>query len=297
MESPPRRDGDRTGSPPTERVVAIVELLAGGSEPSSVASIAAKLELNRSTTTSILSALEDAGWVTRHEDRRYSLGAGLIGVADAVRRSLPLSRDFVAVVDELAQRAGCGASISLVSTTELTFLHVVPGQGQIPAGVETGVRLPLVAPVGAAVMAHRERDAQDAWLASSRTVDRSLLADVLSQVRRSGVAIFGLGDSDPEILTVLGEVVELLAEHPMRTELRQRALGLLLGLSGHPYTAEQLDTADDLAISYLTAPVSNSDGHVMYELQLGPLRPGVSALDRDRYCTEIRSAADKLNRL
>ncbi|MGV0770690.1 helix-turn-helix domain-containing protein [Mycobacterium syngnathidarum] len=274
--------------------MAIVELLAG-SEPSSVASIAAKLELNRSTTTSVLSALGEAGWVTRHPDRRYTLGAGLIGVADAVRRSLPLSRDFVAVVDELAQRAGCGASISLVSATELTFLHVVPGQGQIPAGVQAGVRLPLVAPVGVAVMAQRERDAQDAWLAASRTVSRPLLEDVLSQVRRSGVAIFGLGDSDPEMLTVLGEVVELLAEHPMRTELRHRALGLLVGLSGHPYTAEQLAAPDDLPVSYLTAAVSTAEGQAGYELQLGPLSPGVSALERDRYCTEIRSAADKLD--
>ena len=104
----PRDESQRAGSPPTDRVVTIVELLAEQSEPSSVASIASRLELNRSTVTSILLALERAGWAARQPDRRYTLGPGLLGVAEAVRESLPLSERFTEALGELAHRAGCG---------------------------------------------------------------------------------------------------------------------------------------------------------------------------------------------
>jgi DNA-binding IclR family transcriptional regulator len=95
-------------------VVAVVELLARQSTPSSVASIASRLELNRSTVTAILLALERAGWASRQSDRRYTLGTGLIGVAEAVRSSLPLADRFADALDELAQHAGCGASLAMV---------------------------------------------------------------------------------------------------------------------------------------------------------------------------------------
>ncbi|TAM64845.1 helix-turn-helix domain-containing protein [Mycobacterium sp.] len=292
----PHDEGERAGSPPTDRVVAIVELLAGQSEPSSVASIASRLELNRSTVTSILLALERAGWAARQPDRRYTLGPGLFGVAEAVRNSLPLPERFTDALAQLAQRAGCGATLALVGATEMTFLGVVGGQGLIPPGVGVGVRLPLIAPVGAAVIAHRDTQARTAWLASTPAARRPVYQDVLTQVRRNGVAVFGLGDSDPEVLNVLGEIAELLAEHPQRSALRQRVFELLIGLGANPYTAQQLTTTKPLSVSYLIAPVFNADGRAVYELQLGPLRSSVTAAERKRFVGELRATATELSR-
>lgn len=130
-----------------------------------MASIASRLELNPSTLTSILLALERAGWAVRQPDLRYTLGPGLIGVAEAVRETLPLSERFTQAVGELAHRAGCGASLALVGTAEMVFLSVVRVEA---------------------------------------------------------------GDSNPEVFDVLGEVAELLAEHPPRGALHQRAFGLLI---------------------------------------------------------------------
>jgi DNA-binding IclR family transcriptional regulator len=296
MVRPAERDEDeRLGSPPTDRVIAIVELLATQHQPSSVASISSRLELNRATVTSILLALERAGWALRQADRKYTLGPGLVGVADAVRQLLPLSNEFTNAIEELAERAGCGAALALVGDTELSFLTVVRGRGRIPAGVDVGVRLPLVAPVAAAVIAHHDAQAQRMWLASAQNDSREALDDVLSQARQSGVVVFGLGGAaDPEALDVLAEVVELLAEHPRRAALRQRVFGLLAGLNGNPYTAAELATSQALSVSYLTAPVFNT-GQAVYELQLGPLRGAVSAPERNRYIREIRATAEKLS--
>jgi DNA-binding IclR family transcriptional regulator len=287
----PVDDSDRLGSPPTDRVVSIIELLAQQSEPNAVASIASRLELNRATVTSILVALERAGWVVRHADRRYTLGPGMLGVAEAVRNALPLPAHFQAALGELARRAGCGASLALVGTAEMTFVSVARGQGQIPAGIGVGVRLPLTAPTGAAVIAHRDARTQQAWLASSAPSLRPAFKEVLEQVRSTGVAVFGLSDSDPGVLVVLGEVAEHLAEHPRRSALRQRVFELLIDLGGKPYSTQELETTAPLPVSYLIAPVINGDGYAAYELQLGPLNPSVSAAERTRFINEIRTTA------
>lgn len=287
-------DDKRVGSPPTDRVVAVVGLLAAQSQPSSIASIASRLELNRATVTSILLALERAGWAARNDDRKYTLGPGLIGIADTVRRLWPLSTESAHVIEELAERAGCGAGLALVGPTELSFLTLVRGRGRIPAGVGVGVRLPLIAPVGATVIAHRDVRARQAWLGSAHGVGRDVLDDVLDQVRQNGVVVFGLGGPGLEALDVLAEVVDLLAEHPRRVALRQRVFELLTGVNGNPYTAEQLATTQPLSVSYLAAPVFDK-GEPTYELQLGPLRRDVSAAERDRYIREIRATAQQLS--
>lgn len=289
----PDSDEVRTASPPTDRVVAVVELLAGQTEPSSVASIATKLELNRSTTASILLALERAGWAVRLPNRCYALGAGLIGIAEAVRESMPQSNRFAAALDELAQRTGCGATLALVGTAEITYLSVSGGPG-IPAGIAVGVRLPLTAPVAASVVAHRDLPAQRAWLATAPTRSKRLYADLLAQLRETGVAVFGLANADPKVFDVLGEMTELLAEHPWRDPLRQRVYELLVSLAGNPYTAKQLTARTDLSVSYLTAPVFN-EGYPAYEIQLGPMRPAVGRSERDGYIAATRCAAQQLS--
>ncbi|BBX11525.1 MULTISPECIES: helix-turn-helix domain-containing protein [Mycobacteriaceae] len=289
-----RDDEKRGGSPPTDRVVAVVGLLAAQSQPSSIASIASRLELNRATVTSILLALEQAGWAVRRADRSYTLGPGLIGVADTVRRLWPLSTESTHVIEQLAERAGCGAGLALVGPAELSFLTLVRGRGRIPAGVGVGVRLPLIAPVGATVVAHRDASAQQAWLESAHGVGRDVLDDVLAQVRGNGVVVFGLGGPGLAALDVLAEVVDLLDEHPRRAALRQRVFELLTGVNGNPYTATQLAAAEPLSVSYLAAPVFDN-GEATYELQLGPLRRDVSAADRDRYIREIRATAQQLS--
>lgn len=287
---------ERAGSPPTDRVVAVVELLASLSEPISAAAIASRLDLNRSTAAVILGSLENAGWASRQPDRRYTLGVGLVGVAEAVRAALPLGGRYTGAVEELARRAKCGATLAFVGASDLTFVAVAAGRGQFPAGVGIGVRLPLVPPVGATVMAHRAPAVQHDWLQSG-VADRAVLANVLNQVRATGVAVFGMGNSDPQVLNTMAEVAELLAEHPRRAMLRQRVYEMLISLSGHPYTAAQLATSEDLSVSYLAAPVFDEHGRACYELQLGPLSAAVSPAGRDHYMQEISTAAAQLSAL
>lgn len=290
----PLEDNARTGSPPTDRVVSIIELLAQQSEPSSVASIASRLELNRATVTSILLALERAGWVVRLADRSYTLGPGMLGVAEAVRNALPLPDNHTEVLHDLAHATKCGVSLAMVGATEMTFVSVVRGVGHIPGGVGVGVRLPLTPPAGASVIARRDAASRQQWLAGAPHELRLAFSNLLDQLGNDGVAIFDFGDSNPEVLGVLGDVAELLSEHPRRSALRQRVFETLVSLGGKPYRTAQLESPEPLPVSYLSTAVDNAAGHPAYEIQLGPLNPSLSAADRARYIHELRSAAAKL---
>lgn len=280
----------RADSPPTDRVVAVLEFIAAEAEPVSVASLASRLELSRSTVTSILAALARAGWLSRQADRRYRLGPGLLRLAGAVQSQLTPSRAFFDVLTDLADRVGCAVSLALIDQSEMTMIGVAAGPGQVPAGVDTGVRLPMTAPLGASVMAFRDKQAQQDWIGTAPAAHRPVLQSLLHQIRRNGVAVFGADGAALEIMEVIGDVVGLLVEHPRSGALRQRLFQFLSRLSARPYTAEELASDAELSISYLSAPVFDHDGNAVYELQIGCLKPAVTRADREEYIREIRSA-------
>ncbi|NUU20206.1 MAG: helix-turn-helix domain-containing protein, partial [Streptomycetaceae bacterium] len=129
-------------SPPTDRVVGIIELLAADPAPRTVAEITARLDLNRSTATAVLGALEAAGWVQRDPaDRTYGLGPGLLGVAESVHARLGVPEAVDRELRGLAERVGCGVAYSLVGAGQLTFLALVSGPDALPSGIAVGTRL------------------------------------------------------------------------------------------------------------------------------------------------------------
>lgn len=271
--------------------MAVLEFIAAETEPASVASIAARLDLSRSTVTSILAALTRTGWVSRLADRRYRLGPGLLRVANAVHAQLTPSQQVSEALADLAERVGCGVSLALVGQSEMTMLNIAAGRGQVPAGVDTGVRLPLAAPLGASVMAFRSQQSQQDWIRTAPESHWPVLRSLLHQIHRSGAAVFAADGVTLEILDVLRELVGLLAEHPRNVAIRQRLFEFLSRLSARPYAAEELASDAELSISYLSAPVFDQGGNAAYELQIGTLRPAVTRAEREKYIREICSTA------
>ncbi|MEU0938265.1 helix-turn-helix domain-containing protein [Embleya sp. NPDC005971] len=276
-------------SPPTDRVVAVVELLAASPHGASVSEVAARLDLNRSTATAVLAALEAPGWVQRGPDRRYTLGPGLLTVAAAVRTRVALPDDTAQLLAALATRVDCGVALSLVGPDHVVFLAVEPGPGRLPAGIDVGTRLPLRPPAGASVMPWRPAAERAAWLAHAPH-----LAPALDTIRTHGVAAWRPRGDSTELLTVLRDVVALLDEHPTRTALRERAREQLASIGAHPYTEADFASPRPLPLSYLSAPVPTPHGPPTHELQIGPLRPAVSRAERRHYTTELKSTAARL---
>lgn len=283
-------------SPPTERVISILEFLAAADDPLNSAEIADGLALSRSTVGAILSALESRGWVRRLPDLTYQLGPAAVAMADKARGSGPVpDEQAMAEIEGLAARVGCGAALSLISATQMTFIAVTVGRGLVPAGITVGTRLALRAPVGASAIAFASPLIQQEWLRAASRQDRvPAFADILDLVRDRGVAVWGIDEGDIASLDILAEVVAHLDDRPASESLRERVLTMLNDISGHPYRAEELDSEVCLPVSYISAPVFGRNGKPVWELQIGPLRSAVPRDEREHYCEQVRVSAERL---
>ncbi|RVW01942.1 helix-turn-helix domain-containing protein [Rhodococcus xishaensis] len=288
------RDKGAAASPPTDRVVSVIEMLARSETSCSIAHVADSLELSRSTVASILAALDARRWVRREPDLTYRLGPALVGMGDAAREALGIPTGLDEALAALAEEVDCGAALGTVGATDLTFLAVDAGRGRLPAGITAGTALPLRAPAGAAVIAFADQSRQRAWLESAPPEERAGLSAALGCIRSKGVGVWGIGAADPGMLDVLAEVVEHLAEDPTRHNLRARVLALLGGISGRPYAAADLGKDASLPVSYLVAPVFDTDGRAVWELQIGPLKSAVTRAERTHYIKHLTRTAREL---
>lgn len=281
-------------SPPTQRVISVVELLAAHHTALSSAEIADTLDLNRSTSGAILAALGERGWVRRLPDLSYELGPALAAIG---HRAAATQRDWEwlnAELERLSARVGCGATLTAIVGEELEFLAVTRDRGLVPGGIEAGTRFPLLAPAGAAIIANSGAARQRDWLDTAIPEHRAEYEAVLDTLRTAGFSAWRLEPDSIPTLRVLADVVDHLAEHPTSKELRGRVLALLATVGGTAYDATAMNSENALPLSYLSAPVFDADGHAVMELQIGPLRAAVTRAERRRYVDELVTAARRL---
>ncbi|MFI6867216.1 helix-turn-helix domain-containing protein [Nocardia sp. NPDC050406] len=291
---PTGKTGAVESSPPTRRVISVVELLTAHHSSMTAAEIADTLDLNRSTVGAILAALGDSGWVRRLPDLSYELGPALAAIG---HRATAAQRDWEwlhAELERLAARVGCGAALTAITGEELEFLAVTRDRGLVPGGIEAGIRFPLLAPAGAAIIAHAGAARQRDWLETAVPERRADYAAVLETLRTEGYSAWRLAPDSIPTLRVLADVVDHLAEHPTSKDLRGRVLALLATVGGAPYDPATMNGADALPLSYLSAPVFDAEGHAAMELQIGPLRSAVTRAERLRYIEELTAAAGRL---
>lgn len=281
-------------SPPTDRTVAVVELLADHDESCTAAQVADTLELSRSTVAAILASLDRHGWVRRLPDLSYRLGPRLTEIGRAAQTWWVVPPGLDEALAGLSAKVRCGAALGMATETDMTFVAVTAGGGRLPAGIGTGVTLPLRAPAAAASIAFADKHLQEAWLANGPADMKGELVAQLAQVRSTGVGVWGIGAAEPDMLDVLADVVAHLADSPAAKGLRERVLVLLTGISGRPYSAADLVADTDLPLSYLAAPVFDAAGRAAWELQIGPLRP-VGRAEREHMMQELICTAKELD--
>ncbi|MGW4247421.1 helix-turn-helix domain-containing protein [Nocardia sp. NPDC004722] len=289
---PAGKTGPVPSSPPTQRVIAIVELLAAASSPRTSAEIADRLELNRSTAGAILAALTERGWVRRLPDLSYELGPAIA----ALGRHAADSDDDHAWRDRelarLADRVDCGAALTTITLDHVEFLAVT--RDRYTVGIESGVRIPLLAPAGAAIIAHWGAARQQDWLETRGPERHDEYRAVLATLRATGHCVWKLESDRLPNLRVLSEVADHLADQPASKELRGRVLAQLAAIGGSAYDRRTLDRDVSLPISYISAPVFDAGGHAVMELQIGPLREDVTRAERRHYLAELTETATRL---
>jgi DNA-binding IclR family transcriptional regulator len=262
-----------TASPPTDRVVLIVEHLLAAEVPLRVSDLATPL------------GLEGHGWVERNADGRYRPGPALISVAIAVRARLPVLPLAGTLLRDLVRHTGAGgASLSRVDSASTLVVASAGPDGLLEA--RPPLRLPIFPPFGPVIVAFRPAEARRRWLETvTDPAVREHLTGFLATIRSRGVGIWRL-DHDVHGL------IEALAGAQL--DERTAALFLTAGRSG--YLDEEFGEAGPFAVSYMAAPVFDADGRPCFELELHLVRSAVPRRQLELLIQELLSAAGKLTR-
>lgn len=191
MPTPPPASG--RASPPTDRVVRILDFLAGRpAEHFGVSELARRVGQSKPTCLGIVTSLTDAGYLVRDAaDKTYRLGPSLITLGHNAQESMRVTPAAREQLRRLSSRFSATAALSAVVDDRITLLDLVAPRGAHP-GVEVGQSYPFAPPVGLMFVLWDD-EAERNWLAMQPTIplrtDTERLNRVITSCRADGYLV------------------------------------------------------------------------------------------------------------
>lgn len=256
-------------SPPTRRVVAVVELLARRPDnPLALADICRDLGISRSTGHAILHTLCACGWAIRDpQSGRFSLGPAMVRIW---RQATPLHRMLREPLQQCAAAIDMPMCVSEVRVGSIVVVDAAAvGAAQPP--VPAGVRLPFIAPFGREFVAWAPRADRTAWVDAAGPVNdvfRARINKVLTEVRNRGYGIERLSDPLLRVYTALQAVDDGVQRDPISARLA----AALADLTVVDFLPGELPEAESCALATISAPVFDPAGRVVMSVSAQPYR-------------------------
>ena len=230
-------------SPPTERVVAVLDFLARHPQDRfGLSELSRRLGLSKPTCLGIVTALTEANYLVREErDKTYRLGPALISLGHTAQESMRIDPAAREELRRLSSVHGTTAALSAVIDDRITLLELVgpPGadeggtagrSGATRESVRVGQSYPFAPPVGLMFVLWDD-EALKAWLAKEPTIplrtNTERLDRVVVECRASGYLVerltaggrrlyalmAGMSNTLPdELRALLGELVADVGE-------------------------------------------------------------------------------------
>jgi DNA-binding IclR family transcriptional regulator len=263
-------DADAAGqdpSPPTRRVIAVVELLAQRKEtPLALAEICRELGISRSTGHAILHTLLISNWVQRDPlSGRFSLGKKFPRISAATNP--PLLSDSL---HELCVAIGMPVCISEVTGGSITVLDAT-APGHEPPPIPAGLRLPFVAPFGREFVAWAPSAAREKWLTAAGAVNdvyRARMPKVLDEIRDRGYGIERLSDPLLRVYTAL----LALDNGDVPDPVSLRLAGAVADLTIVDFLGNELPEVHAYPLATISAPIFDRRGAVVLSVSAQPYR-------------------------
>jgi DNA-binding IclR family transcriptional regulator len=263
-------------SAPTERVLAIVELLAQpGNERLRFSDVTRELALTQATVHAILKTMWDRGWVTRDPvDKTFSLGPALAAVAGRADATRPLVHAARGAAIELARELDYPASVLERHGDSLVITAYEDAHPSKPTA-HPGERIPYAPPFGVAFAAWDTPDGQRAWIHRTAEPNSALaatLAQALARTRDRGYDV----DLTTPALAQTAQLMGALERDGMPAHVRQIMDQLLAETMVGFADAE---AHDPRPIATIAAPVFDHRGAVTLIVAVHPLavRPRLDA--------------------
>lgn len=254
----PVSDSNRV-SPPTARVVAVLDFLARHPHDRfGLSEIARRLNLAKPTTLGIVTTLSESGYLVRDShDKTYRLGPSLITLGHIAQESMrvnPAARDELG---RLCKTFNTTAALSAVVDDRITLLEFVGPPGEDVA-VRVGQSYPFAPPVGLMFVLWDD-DALRTWLASTPTIplrtDSRRLDRVVAQCRTDGYLVERMTPAGRRLYALMAGVSSELPD-----ELRALLGELISDIGERVYLRNEVaDTAARARqrhdVSVISAPV------------------------------------------
>lgn len=152
-------------SPQTDRVVALVELLAERPEQEfTLADLTRRLGVHKQTCHSMLASLTEAGWLVRHPTTKtYRLGPKLIRAGRAATAGVPIVEYAHATMHRLAHDLDVHCLLVEREHNLVVIIDAASPLGRPLAPLAIGQSFPVRAPFGGMFAAWGDDAAFDAW--------------------------------------------------------------------------------------------------------------------------------------
>ena len=218
-------------SPPTERVVAVIDFLAAHPHDRfGLSELARRLGISKPTCLGIVTTLTDARYLVRDgHDKTYRIGPRLISLGHTAQESLRVNPAVRRELRHLSATYDTTAALSAVIDDRITLLELVGPPGT-SVGVRVGQSYPFAPPVGLMFVLWDD-DALRNWLAKEPTIplrtDTERLDRVIAECRADGHLVerltpggrrlyslmAGMSSNLPdELQALLGELVSDIGE-------------------------------------------------------------------------------------
>lgn len=241
-------------SPPTARVVAVLEFLARHPHDRfGLSELARQVGLSKPTCLGIVTTLADAGYLVRETtEKTYRLGPALIALGHTAQEALRVSPAARAELGRLSETFAGTAALSGVVDDRITLLELVAPTGTPPA-VRVGQSYPFAPPVGLMFVLWDERAVRD-WLAKEPTIplrtDSERLERVIAECRRTGYLVERLTPGGRRLYALMAGMSSTLPD-----ELRALLGELVSDIGERVYLPSEADPDARHDVSVIAAPV------------------------------------------
>jgi DNA-binding IclR family transcriptional regulator len=300
----PTHQTPRRTSPPTERVVAVLDFLASNPHDRfGLSELSRRLGLSKPTCLGIVTALTESDYLVRdNQDKTYRLGPALITLGHTAQESMRVDPAAREELRRLSSTLGTTAALSAVIDDRITLLELVgpPGadvggaagrSGATRGSVRVGQSYPFAPPVGLMFVLWDD-EALHAWLAKEPTIplrtDSQRLDRVIEECRSAGYLAERLTPSGRRLYALMAGMSSTLP-HELRALLGELIsdVGERVYLRGEGAARQRQD------ISVMSAPVFD---HHRRQVMVVSLQIGQALTDAEigRHARALLSAAAAL---
>lgn len=269
-------------SPPTARVVAVLDFLARHPHDRfGLSELARRVELSKPTCLGILSTLTDAGYLVRDAgDKSYRLGPALISLGHSAQESMLVNPAARAELHRLSAAFDTTAALSAVVDDRITVLELVGPPGR-DVGVRVGQSYPFAPPVGLMFVLWDD-DALQAWLAKAPTIplrtESARLDLVIAECRADGYLVERLTPGGRRLYALMAGMSSTLPD-----ELRALLGELVSDIGERVYLRDESRTEGQRRqtrsdISVISAPVFD---HYQRQVMAASLHIGTALTERE----------------